>query len=63
MFIGRSTGQDYDMAMLCIDAFTKYCVIVPIMSNSESALALGFIESMNKMGKPPQVVHAYGKQA
>ena len=49
------------MAMLCIDAFTKSCVICPIKSNSESELALGFIECMNKMGKPPKVVFTDGE--
>ena len=49
------------MAMLCIDAFTKYCVIVLIKSNNESELALGFTECMNKMGKPPKVVYTDGE--
>ena len=48
-FIIHLADQDYEMAMLCIDAFTKYSVIVPIKSNSESELALGFIKSMIKL--------------
>ena len=48
------------MAMLCIDAFTKYCVIVRIKSNNENALALGFIECMGKMGNPPKVAYTDG---
>ena len=59
MFIKHLPDQNYDTAMLCIDAFTKYCAIVPIKSKSESELALGFIECMNKMGKPPKVVYSY----
>ena len=49
------------MAMLCIDAFTKYGVIVPFKSNNESELALRFIECMNNMGKPFKVVYTDGE--
>ena len=61
MFIKHLADQDYEMAILCIDAFTKYCVIVIIKSNNESELALGFIGCMNKMGKPPKVVCTDGE--
>ena len=49
------------MAMSRIDAFTEYCLIVHIKSNNESELALGSIEGMNKMGKPPKVVYIDGE--
>ena len=39
----------------------KYCVLAPFKSNSESEFALGFIECMNKMGKPPHVVYTDGE--
>ena len=42
--------------MLCIDAF--YGILWLELnkgSNHESELAIGFIECMNKMGKPPNV--------
>lgn len=61
LFINHLPDQNYDIAMLCIDAFTKYCVIVPIKSKNESELALGFIECMNKMGKPPKVIFTDGE--
>ena len=41
--------------MLCKDAFTRYCVIGPVRSNSETELALGLIECMHKLRKPPKV--------
>ena len=40
------------MAMLCIEAFTKYCVIDLKRSSNESELARGFIKCTNKMCKP-----------
>ena len=47
--------------MLCIDAFTEYWVIVFFKSNNESELALGFIDCMNKTGKPPKVSYTDGE--
>ena len=40
IIIKHLTYQDYEMAMLCIDAFTKYCAIVLVKSNHETELAL-----------------------
>ena len=61
LVIKHLPDQNYDMAMLCTDPFTKYCAIVPIKSKNESELALGFIECMNNMGKPPKVVYTDGE--
>ena len=47
--------------MICIDIFSKFCVIVPINGKTESDLALGFIECMNKMGGPPKVIMTDGE--
>ncbi len=47
--------------MICIDAFSKYCVIVPVKSKNESELALGFVECMNKMGGSPKVIMTDGE--
>ena len=49
--------------MLCIDKFSKYCAILPINGKTESDLALGFIECMNKMGRPPKVIMTDGEGA
>ena len=43
--------------------FSKFCVIVPIKGKTESDLALGFIECMNKMGTPPKVIMTDGEGA
>ena len=47
--------------MICIDIFYKFCVIVPIKGKTESDLALGFIESMDKMGGAPRVIMTDGE--
>ena len=39
----------------------KYCDIVPLKSNTETKLTLSFIQCMNKMGKPPKIVHTDGE--
>ena len=39
--------------MICIDAFNKHCAIEPIKGKSDSDLALGLFECINKMGSPP----------
>ena len=49
--------------MICIDILWKFCVIVPIKGKTESDLALGFIECMNKMGDPPKVIMTDGEGA
>ena len=59
MCIKHLPDQDDEMAILCIDEFTKYGVIVIVKTNNESELALDFIECMNKVGKPPTVVYTY----
>ena len=61
LFIKHLPDQNYVMAMLCTDPFTKYCAIVPIKSKNKSELALGFIECMNNMGKPTKVVYTDGE--
>ena len=47
-------NQEYDAKMICIDAFNKHCAIEPIKGKSDSDLALGLFECMNKMGNPPK---------
>ena len=61
MFNMGLTDEEYEMAMLCMDAFTKYCARVRIKSNNSCELALGFIKCMRKMGKPLKVVYSNGE--
>ena len=43
--------------MVCIDIFSKYVVVVPIKSKQEGDVAAGILESINKMGKSPQIIY------
>ena len=61
MFKKHLTDQDYEMAMLRIDAVTKYCAIVTIKSNRERVGSGFFVECMNKIGQPPKVVYTDGE--
>ena len=49
--------------MICMHVFIKYCAIVPIKGKSESDLALGLIECINKMGGNPKVIMTDGEGA
>ena len=62
-FITHFKNQHFEARMLCMDIFLKYCAIAPIEGKTESALALGFIECMNKMGAPPKVIMTDGEGA
>ena len=51
-------NHNYEMAMLGIDAFSKYCVIVPMQSNNEAELALGLYR-WRKHIRNSKIVHRY----
>ena len=61
LFINYLENQNFTKALLCIDDFTKYCVIVPIKSNNVEDLSLGFLECMHKMGKTPKNLYTDGE--
>ena len=43
--------------MLMIDVFDKSMHVVPIKGKKEEDLASGLIESLNKMGKKPEIIY------
>ena len=49
--------------MICTDACSNYCAIVPIKGKSESNLALGLIACINKMSGNPKVIMTDGEGA
>ena len=61
LFIKHLEKQEYHIGMICIDIFTKYCVIVPISSKNEGDLAAGFLECIHKMGHKPEVIYTDGE--
>ncbi len=56
-FTNYITDQKYTLAMLCIDIFTKFAVVVPAIDNNEGDLAAGILECFNKMGKKAKLVY------
>ena len=58
-FITDLDNQEYTAAMLMIDIFTKYMVVVPLLSKSEKTgeLTAGLLECLQKMGKTPEIVY------
>ena len=47
--------------MICIDIFSKYCVIVPIKSKNVEDLSYGFLTCMNEMKRKPEIVYSDGE--
>jgi len=61
MFIKYLEKQEHTIAMICIDIFSKYCVIVPIKSKKVEDLSYGFLTCMNEMKRKPEVVYSDGE--
>jgi hypothetical protein len=58
-FINDLENQKFKAAMLMIDIFTKYMVVVPLASKSEKTgdITSALLECLNKMGKNPEIVY------
>ena len=50
--------QDYKLAMCAIDSFTKFLLVVPITSKSESDFLAGLMEAFKNFGGKPKVIYA-----
>ena len=52
-------NQKFKVGVIMIDVFTKYMVVVPMMSKSEKTgdVAAALIECLNKMGKKPKLLY------
>ena len=61
MFIRHLENQQNDTAMACIDTFSKYASVVAIKGKTENDLASGLIDSIVKMGRPPQIIYTAGE--
>ena len=61
MFIKYLEKQEHTIAMICIDIFSKYCVIVPIKSKKVEDLSYGFLTCMNEMKRKPEIVYSDGE--
>ena len=63
MYLSLKSLDDlkYDIGMICIDAFRKYCAIILIERKTKSDLALGFVECKGKMGGAPLIIMTDGE--
>ena len=57
-FITDLENQKYNTYFICIDIFSRYCVVVPIKSKQEADVAQGLIEALHKMGKKPLFIYS-----
>jgi hypothetical protein len=56
-------NQKYTTAMVCIDVFSKYAVVVPIIDRKVPAVAAGIIECFQSMMKKPEILFTDGETA
>jgi len=55
--------QKARVALLIIDIFTKYIVVIPVNGKKTSDLALGLIEGIHKMGHKPETIYSDNEKA
>ncbi len=53
--------QKYTWGCVCLDVFSKYAVVVPMLDNKGGAAAAAIIESFQKMGKKPELLYTDGE--
>ncbi len=56
-FINDLEEQKFKVGMVCIDIFSKFAAVVPIMSKDTGDAAAGIIESLQKMGRKPKILY------
>ncbi len=54
-------GQKYTWGCCCIDVFSKYAAVVPMLDNKGGPAAAAIIESFVKMGKKPELLYTDGE--
>ena len=62
-FLNDLKGQKFKVGLITIDVFTKYMVIIPIMSKNEGDVASGMIEALNKMKGKPKILYTDDEKA
>ena len=56
-FINDLEEQRFRVGMVCIDIFSKFASVVPIMSKDTGDVAAGVIECIQKMGRKPKIIY------
>ena len=58
LFFMPENNEEYDKALLLVDIFSKFIVVVPIKTKSEGDLLAGMIEGIKQMGKKPTMIYS-----
>ena len=48
----------YGLALLMVDIFTKFCVIIPLKINKVHDVAVAIEQGIEKMGGKPKTIHS-----
>ena len=62
-FLGDAMNQTFRVGLIMIDVFTKYMVIIPIMSKHEADVASGMKEALNKMKWKPKIIYTNDEES
>ncbi len=62
MFLIKDLGkQKFKYGMVCVDIFSEFAAVVPMLTNAGDAAAAGIMESFVKMGKKPELLYTDGE--
>jgi len=56
-FIEDLENQRFKVGLMCIDVFSKFVAVIPLMSKSEGDLLSGMMEAIVKMGGKPEIIY------
>jgi len=57
-FVNDLPNQKFKVGLIMIDAFSKYMVVIPIMSKKEGDVAAGILEALVKMKGTPEILYS-----
>jgi hypothetical protein len=60
-FFNDLPNQKLKIACVCVDVFSKYAAVVPILDKSVPSVAAGIIECFQKMMKKPEILYTDGE--
>ena len=58
MFFSDLKDPDYGLALLMVDIFTKFCVIIPLKINKVHDVAVAIENGIEKMGGKPKTIYS-----
>ena len=63
LFFMPGDSHKYNVALLMVDAFTKYTEVIPLKTKTEGSLLAGLMEGFAKMGGKPITVYSEDEPA